>query len=197
MSINSSETENKNETPWILFSISETRWLFIYYILGILFSFFVLCILVIFNYEFDCGALDAKSIEMAKLVLLSFFSGVLGSTVYYVRKLYKACIRNLVFDPDIHVKNEEEDTPFRKLGAKMYFYIRPLTSGILAVLINLGIQCGFHVIDSSFNLSEEKIFLFVVVVSFYIGFCNGKIIVKMSEQGESFVNSVFGDDNKK
>ena len=72
----------------------------------------------------------------------------------------------------------------------MYFYVRPIFSAILASLVNMGIIAGFYIINNNPSINNEKFFLFIIVLSFYIGFCNGKIFVKMDKQGESFAHLI-------
>ena len=68
----------------------------------------------------------------------------------------------------------------------MYFYIRPVFSAILAVITNMGTIAGFFLINNTPSINNDKFFLFTIVLSFYIGFCNGKILVGMDKQRDAF-----------
>ena len=117
--------------------------------------------------------------------------GLLGAIVYYIRKLYKSCIQNLIEDIS------DDAALFRKIGAKMYFYIRPIISAILAILVDMGIIAGFYFIINQPEINNNKFFLFIVLISFFIGFSNGKIIINMEKQSGNIADFIFNTKENK
>lgn len=189
---NSYDNENKShllktQEKWIILSQNEIKHLFTYYVVLLIFSFLWVAFSILYHYEFT----EKSFSSTIGIFMFAFPSGLLGATVYYIRKLYKSCIQNLVNGV---AASDNSDAKFRKMGAKMYFYIRPIISGILSVLINIGFIVGFYLIDNAPEINNEKYFLFVILISFYVGFCNGKIIIKIEQQGDNVVNSIFKGD---
>ena len=172
MSNSTKKQENSHLLPlqekWINMNVKEVKHLFAYYIFTLFISLLWMLFSIVYHYELsDNGFPDAIGIFM-----FAFPSGVLGATIYYIRKLYKSCLQKIVVD---NPEDTSSETQLRKIGAKMYFYLRPPISGILAIFASIAIIAGF----------------FIVLISFYIGFCNGKIIFKMEKQSSEVIDSVF------
>lgn len=172
------------QEQWINMNVDEIKHLFIYYVFALIISLLWMTFSVIYHYELSENGFS----NMVGLFMFAFPSGVLGATIYYIRKLYKSCIQKLVLD---NPNDTSSEIKLRKIGAKMYFYLRPLISGILAILASIAVVAGFFIINNQPSINNEKFFLFIVLISFYIGFCNGKLIFKMEQQGNDVIDSVF------
>jgi hypothetical protein len=169
------------QEQWIHLNLNECKHLFLYYFLSLLVSFVIFIASIIFHYTISSFN------QIIGLILFSILGGLMGSNIYYIRKLYKSCIQFLISPSEENFEHE-----IRKIGAKAYFYTRPIISAILSLLISLGIYAGFYLFQNSPSISNEKYFIFCTLISFYIGFCNGKIIVDLDQQGESIINLLFG-----
>lgn len=183
---NSTLTHNthqlQRQEKWIYMTIKEVKKLYWYYLLLLILSSLFISFSILYHFEFSENGFSV----FWGIFMFAFPSGLLGATIYYIRKLYKSCIQNLVTPP-----TNDEGTTYRKIGAKAYFYFRPIISGILSSLINIGLLCGFYLINNYTEVDNKKYFLFIIVLSFYIGFCNGKIIIKIEEQSKDFANIIF------
>lgn len=191
MSKNSEVNTNEHLLPrqekWINFTPEETKHLFVYYIILLTFSSLWITFSVLYHYEFS----EQGFSNIIGIFMFACPGGLLGAVIYYIRKLYKSCIQNL-----IEVKSDDKAF-FRKLGTKMYFYIRPIISGILAILIDMGFIAGFYFINNQPEINNDKFFLFIVLISFYIGFCNGKIIINLEKRSEDIADFILkGKENK-
>lgn len=175
------------QEKWINFTREETKHLFIYYLILLIFSLLWIAFSVLYHYEFS----EKGFSNIIGIFMFACPGGLLGAVIYYIRKLYKSCIQNL-----IEVKSDDEAL-FRKIGAKMYFYIRPIISAILAILVDMGFIAGFYFINNQPDINNDKFFLFIILISFYVGFCNGKIIINMEKRSEDIADFVLkGKENK-
>lgn len=168
-----------NIQKWMNLTKKEVKHLFAYYVVILLVSFLWFIVDLLYHYAPNKNGFPI----IAGVFLFAFPCGVIGASIYYIRKLYKSCLQDLVVD----LPNDD----YHKLGAKMYFYIRPVISGILAVLINIGIIGGFYMFLDNMSINDERFFAFVSFMSFYMGYCNGKLILKLDENGEKVINSIF------
>ncbi len=172
------------QEKWINMSPKEIRRLFGYYIIILSISLLGLVFSIVYHYDLSKNGFT----ESQGILAFAFPGGVLGASIYYIRKLYKSCIQGIVVD---NSKDTSTEAQLRKIGAKMYFYLRPLISGILAIIVSIAIIAGFFVINNQPSINNEKFFLFIALISFYIGFCNGKIIIKMEQHSNEAIDSVL------
>lgn len=176
------EAKNLHALPtqekWIKLSNNEVKHIFMYYILIFLASL-ALCVFLISS----LFPPEDKGIELDCLILFSFTFGLLGSIFYYIRKLYKSCIQ-LLIDTD------GEASSIAGLGAKIYFYLRPIMGAVLSFIIILGIYGGFFFLQDQPSINEEKFLIFSAIFSFIIGFSNGKIIVRLDSSSEKIAELI-------
>lgn len=167
------------QEKWIKLSKKEVKHIFIYY-----FAIFILSLIIV-------GVIIYRLINLATdnlglLLVFAFVCGLLGSTFYYIRKLYKSCIQLIV-------DTESASDTVRALGAKVYFYFRPIMGATLAALIILGIYGGFFFLQDQPTINTEKFYIFTAVVSFVVGFSNGNIIVQLDKSKDKIAKMIkFG-----
>ena len=116
------------QEQWIHLNLNECKHLFLYYFLSLLVSFVIFIASIIFHYTISSFN------QIIGLILFSILGGLMGSNIYYIRKLYKSCIQFLISPSEENFEHE-----IRKIGAKAYFYTRPIISAILSLLISLEI----------------------------------------------------------
>ncbi len=153
------------QEKWIKLSEKEIKHIFIYYCI----------IFTISLIAFGIGIYYFVRIQtdnIGMLLIFAFVCGLLGSTFYYIRKLYKSCIQLLV-DTETNVNS------IVALGAKVYFYFRPIMGATLAVFIILGIYGGFFFLQDQPAINTEKFYIFTALVAFVVGFSSGNIIVQL------------------
>ena len=83
-----------NQEKWIILSTKELRFLFIYYMAILIISLSWIVFSVLFHYEFSENGFS----NVVGIFMFAFPSGALGGGIYYIRKLYKSCIQNLVVE---------------------------------------------------------------------------------------------------
>lgn len=174
----------KTQEKWINLTDDEIKHLFAYYIIFMIASLLWMILSLLYHYELSKDGFS----NLVGIFMFSFPSGILGATIYYIRKLYKSCIQELI---KTNSADELPSANFKKIGAKMYFYLRPIISGILAILVNIGIIAGVCFVNNQPDINNDKFFFFVILISFYVGFCNGKLIINMEKTSESFAGLVF------
>lgn len=167
------ETKNNlhaltNQEKWIVLSRKEVKHIFVYYLILLAVA---LISTVCFIFYFT--ATKSADVKLGLICIFAFINGILGSTFYYIRKLYKTCIQQLV------IEDSKADALITSLGAKAYFYFRPIMGATLALLIILGVYGGFFVLFDQPAINADKFFVFVAIFSFLVGFSNGKIILKI------------------
>lgn len=167
-----------NQEKWIQLTRAEVKHIFIYYAV-----LFTLSVVGVGIYISIFSAAKSGQIGLILLVTFAAACGLMGSTSYYIRKLYKSCIQRLV------------DTcgadPVVSLGAKAYFYFRPLFGSVLAALVTLGIYGGFFVLQEQPTIIAERFYIFIALISFVVGFSNGKFIVKLDNSAEKIIEKII------
>lgn len=158
----------KTQEKWIALSREEVKHIFAYYLI-----LFIAALISVVRFIFYYTSIESTEVELGWILIFAFISGLLGATFYYIRKLYKSCIQQL-FITDL-----KTDELFASLGAKIYFYFRPIMGATLALLVILGVYGGFFVLLEQPAINSEKFFIFVAIFSFLIGFSNGKVIIKL------------------
>lgn len=174
-----------NQEKWIKMSKKEVKAIFIYYAV-IFIAALIVMVWLIRDFSLEISMLENKNndIGVMNIIYLAFFSGLLGSVFYYIRKLYKSCIQLLV---NYESSNEAS---IQSLGAKVYFYFRPIMGATLSTLAVLGIYGGFFVLIDQPAINSEKFYLFVVIIAFLIGFSNGKVIVKLDNSTDKIAEMI-------
>jgi len=107
-----------------------------------------------------------------------------GSSIFYIRKLYKLCFLDYLQQPS----TDSENTLLRRLGTTAYFLTRPVFSLGFAILIVI-------VLSSTFSLTNKKPleldtgFIYLTMfVSFFGGFLSGHFIKVLETKGEDILN---------
>lgn len=134
--------------------------IFIYY------SFLFLTSLVLLIYYFS-----SSNQQETDVYLYSSLAGLLGSSIYYIRKLYKDCFMD---NKVLH-----EDNKLKKIATVIYFLSRPFFAVAFSIMIIIGIKAGFIIISTSENAIKMENFIYVsVFLSFIGGFRVGNVINK-------------------
>ena len=164
------------QEKWINLSRKEIKHIVIYYCSVFIISLIVFGIII---YRF----IGIQTDNIGMLLILSFDCGLLGSTFYYIRKLYKSCIQLLV-------DTENNINSVVALGAKVYFYFRPIMGATLALFIILGIYGGFFFLQDQPAINTEKFYIFTALVAFIVGFSNGNIIVQLDRSKDKITEMI-------
>jgi len=109
----------------------------------------------------------------------------MGSSIFYIRKLYKSCIRR-----DMTIAPDNNDTLII-LGTFIYYLARPLFSVGFSILVVIGLATGLLAISirgGELNIGFTYLTMFF---SFFIGFQVGSFIKRLERRGERIVNKIM------
>ncbi len=168
-----------SKSDYIKFSEKEIKKLFAYYLIS-----FIICVLcLIISIYFIYFSKRISQIILSGFLLI-IINSLVGSYMYYIRKLYKICILK-------KINNTKEEDKIQKIGVKVYFYIRPIFAVALSVLIFFGIILLLNLIlpieiSDSHHYPELCGF-----VGFFIGFGNGKLIDDIDNKSTKIIDKII------
>ncbi|MEF9922852.1 MAG: hypothetical protein RR769_08020 [Anaerovoracaceae bacterium] len=124
-------------------------------------------------------------IEQIPLAILGCsFSSLLGSLVYYIRKVYLTSIHN-------KIKKDDEYTLLEKWGTIIYFVVRPIFSVIISAIVIMGFATGVFAFFITDGTLSNTFVDFTIVVSFFLGISNGTLIDNLDKVGNGFIRKIF------
>jgi hypothetical protein len=163
---------------WFRLSKKSIKFLKTYYLALFIVGLIGLGLFFFYIFQLNEFTIFQKSIIGSVLISLT------GSTIFYYRKLYKACI-NL----DFLLPTSDEDL-IRENGIKSYFLLRPLFSVIFSILFNVIVLEGIRISTEQSELKEGFIYT-CVFLSFFAGFSSGDILDKLEEKGPGVVKKII------
>ena len=163
----------------MIYKLSKTKlWIiFVYFVL--LFFLGVVSTILALSFE-SCNLLEKTSIT-AIAILGGFGSAMLGNTTYYIRKLYKACIQNVVEKPT----NENEEV--NELGNFFYFITRPLFAIGFSLLIHISLKSSVNFITVREAILDNGFIYLNMLLSFIGGFATGNMITFIEEKSKKII----------
>ena len=108
-------------------------------------------------------------------------SAILGNTMYYIRKLYKACIRN-----DI-VKPCDDDEKISELGNFFYFITRPIFAIGFSLFIHISLKSSVNFITVNEAILDNGFIYLNMFLSFIVGFSTGNMIIFIEEKSKKII----------
>jgi hypothetical protein len=168
------------ETRWVKLSERTIIKLFVYYITLLLLSIGMFLLIVYFEYIYK------HSINKTILAIWGSMSmSLCGSSIYYIRKLYKLCIQDKIGAPNV-------ENRLQVVGILIYFVIRPVFAIMFGVLVVLGTNVGIlSMTNDKINLNNGFID-FCMFISFIIGFSSGKVINNLENSSDKIIKKLFG-----
>ena len=171
--------ENKD---WFKFTTKKATGILVYYGLLFLIALF-LSLTGVLNETFY-----TENTMTEKAVFAGIGFAVLGSVIYYSKKIYKACV-NLDF-----TKPSTDEDKVREFGISAYFIFRPLFAIVFSFLLVLMLKLGVKIV----TVSEESLntgFLYLTsFLSFFCGYSSGDILDVFESKGKGIVNKIFNKD---
>lgn len=116
----------------------------------------------------------------------SLAMATVGSTIFYLRKLYKSSINNFYYT--------QSDIPSNYLiliGSIFYFVFRPIFAIAFSIIVILGIKSGFLIIAKEGQEAGNGLIFISMFFSFFVGFLAGSFIKKLEEYGDKIISKVF------
>ncbi len=165
---------------WFRISIKSIKKLVYYYFILLLIGITISVLVLIYNVYLD---------SVIPLLVATTFGGIgsalSGSTIFYLRKLYKSCI-NLEFNEPVSSEDQ-----IRQIGIKVYFYLRPIFSIAFSLLVQIALIINVQIITISFtNLSIGYMYM-TMFLSFFAGFASGDIITYFESKSSDIISKVF------
>lgn len=168
--------EDKN---WMKLSWGQIYGVFIYDILLLIIGF-ILSIFIILNQS-------STNLNILTLTLIgSIGTCLLGSSIYYIRKMYKSCIQVKIDTPD----KTNRDT-LQMIGTLTYYIIRPIFGIVFVILFVIGIKAGVVSMTSGESTLNSSFINLCMFLSFFIGFSTGKFIKALENYGQKIVDKIF------
>ena len=162
---------------WFRLSKGNIYFLFFYNLFFLLLGIF-LSILILSN----LSLVHDYSITL-KAIIGSIGFSLIGSTIYYSRKLYKSCIKDLISEPN----NNDNLT----LGVLFYFILRPIFAVAFSLLTILLIKCSVNVVTVKETQLNEGFIYLSLVLSFFSGLSAGKYITGLENKGENIIGKLL------
>lgn len=150
----------------------------IYYVLLFLIAIAVFAGTIFVEYT---SCLPIKSMPLA--IIGCSATSLLGSVIYYIRKIYRASIHD-------KIKPKDEINSIQKWGTMLYFFIRPIFAMIITVIIVLGLSVGVFAFFITGGTLSETFVNFTMVIAFFLGFSNGILVDKLSKIGNNFIAKI-------
>ena len=163
------------EDTYFKLSRRKIKVLFVYFsfllLIGLISSLFAL------NYELFCKL---------NITIVSLIGGIatslMGSTVFYMRKLYKSAITSIVTAPST------EDDKTKETGLFFYYLFRPVFAITFSILIHIALKASVAIITvKESNLDSGMIYL-TMLLSFFIGFSAGDVLHKLEKASKEIAN---------
>lgn len=174
-----SENERLDTQNWFKLTIGNLKGLYFYYTLLLLIGLAVTVTVIL--YESLLNKLNISEIS----ILGGIGTALLGSSIFYLRKLYKASINNLMSDP---IDNNDRK---RQLGVLFYYYLRPLFAIIFSILFHLSLKGSVAIISISEVILDSGMIYLTLIVSFFLGFAAGDMITKIEIYSKSVVDKTM------
>ncbi|GAA5124018.1 hypothetical protein JIN84_12105 [Luteolibacter yonseiensis] len=104
--------------------------------------------------------------------LSAICGSIIGSSIYYIRKLYKTLHLPL---PEKRLNNHS----MIRFGYAIYYFARPVFAGAFGLIAVVALQAGHKFISQSPDLKETNFLYACTTLGFFIGFSCGKLIKQL------------------
>ena len=172
-------TNKKHE--WFRLSKSCAIFIMIYLSVIILLSSIVLILILL--KRVDCVN---ELPPFSQSIILAIASSLLGASLSYSRKLYKACINLDMIEPI------EPTDQIRQVGIISYYLLRPLYSACLSVISCVAMKSSTEFITKGGAINENFPYL-VIIVSFFVGYSSSHFIDSLEAKGKKFTENIFSN----
>lgn len=150
-------------------SKKNIKFLFIYFsillLIGIGLSIIVLNFEIV-NYKFRITSYS---------IIGGIGTSLIGSTIFYLRKLYKSSIKSLLSQP----LNEQDQ--INEIGLFIYYLLRPIFAICFSLLIHICLKANVSIISVKGSEFEPGLIYLSMLLSFFMGFASGDVISKLEK----------------
>lgn len=118
--------------------------------------------------------------------LHSIAVSILGSCVYYTRKIYKCEIREEFIEPDVN-------SPFcqQESGAILYYILRPIIASTFGFLLFIASYAQLSFVSGGNSIDLHNFSSFIIISSFVIGYSIGDMLDKFEIFSKNRVNNLL------
>lgn len=116
-------------------------------------------------------------------VLGAASSSLVGCTVFYIRKLYKACINEVIV--------ETSKSRLQSLGTALYFIFRPVFSVAFSLLVVLLLKLSVSFVDVTEANLNKNFVLLSLLLGFFAGFGSGDVLTFLETRAKKIVPEAF------
>lgn len=148
-------------------SKGKIKFLFFYFAILLIVGI-ILCILVL-NFE----DLNSQFTITSLSLIGGIGSALTGSTIFYLRKLYKSSIKGLLNSP----QNEQES--INEMGLFLYYILRPIFAICFSLLIHICLKANVSIVSTNNNEFVPGLIYSTMLLSFFMGFASGDVISKL------------------
>ncbi len=173
---------SKNE--WFKLSTKSINWLIFIFSLFLLIGL-VSILTLILNLSKD-NFLGLTIFEQG--IYFSICMALLGSSLFYFRKLYKACI-NL----DIALPINTQDN-IRQIGIFTYFVLRPIFAVIFSIILSFALKESLNIMVNNPEISSGFIFA-NMLLGFYCGYASGDLVDFFEKTSKKTIEAFFEKTN--
>lgn len=166
---------------WFLLSRKKIKCLIWYYLI----LFFVGLALTLFSLLYESFSLPVELTISMISIIGGFGTALLGSSIFYLRKLYKASINKEMTTPT------SEDEKIRELGVYTYYFLRPIFALGFSILIHIALKASVHIITVKETRLTEGFVYLMMFLSFFAGFAAGDLITYFESRGAEWVTKTF------
>lgn len=164
------------ENNYFKLSRKKIRGLFVYFV--ILFVIGITATLFAVNYESVKYELNITLISL----IGGFGTALLGSTIFYMRKLYKSAINNTLTEPT----TDKEKT--NETGLFFYYFLRPIFAVAFSLLVHIGLKASVAIVTVKESELDIGMVYLTMLISFFIGFAAGDVITKLEAISKEIAN---------
>lgn len=108
---------------------------------------------------------------------------LIGATIFYSRKLYKACISDSY--------NFISGTSVQVIGTFFFFILRPIFAAAFAWVTHMIWEASIISSVSNFTQFSTTHLYLSGVLGFFVGFLTGRVLTRMETVGEKHLNGVW------
>jgi len=166
---------------WFFLSRRKIKWLFSYYIVLNIISIPTIIFALIYN-KHDY-VLELSVVEVA--LIGGIGTAITGCSIFYLRKLYKACINK---EMNVPISDDEKN---RELGIFAYFFLRPIFAIVFSILIDIVLRSSVDVITVKDAQLDEGFVYLSMFLSFFAGFAAGDVITYVEAKSKELITSAF------
>jgi len=183
--------KQQSESPTESVIINETyklskkkiRFLVAYYIFLLLIGILISVIALLY----ESIKIDEKILNVSAAAIVGGIgSSLIGSSVFYLRKIYKSCINFLIKEPSDNEEDSKHD-----LGLFLYYFLRPFFSIAFSVFIHISLKASVSIITVKESRMDEGFIYLVMFLSFFGGFASGDLLTVFEQKGSEIASKIM------